>query len=110
MAQYNLEIKEVRSSLAVLVFVKIPDTATDVSVKENVFLWNTDIGFSSVIVPKTSFKYKFIGYSHDLKKEVILEHFSSQKEYYNLLSYHEILYSYSKCTGKWAVLVVDYTK
>lgn len=107
MARYNLEIKEASSSLAKLVFVKIPDNADIKEISCDEIKYESNGGNNTVIIPKTFFKYRFIGYSHNLKDNAILEHFASEKEFYALLSYHDILYNYSAWTGKWAVLVVD---
>jgi len=113
MAQYELEIKEASSSLAKLVFVKIPDNAFMEKIESDKIIYSDKKNheakrdYHTVSIPKTLLKYKFVGYSHNLKDNEILEHFSSEKEYYNLLSYHDILYNYSAWTGKWAVLAVD---
>lgn len=107
MARYNLEIKEASSSLAKLVFVKIPDNADIEEISCDAIKYESNNVNNTVAIPKTVFKYRFVGYSHNLKESVILEHFRSQKEFYALLSYHDILYNYSAWTGKWAVLVVD---
>lgn len=107
MARYELEIKEVISSLARLVFVKLPDDAFINKIESDKIHYEAKEINHIVNIPKTLLKYRFIGYSHNLKDTVILEHFTSEKEYYNLLSNKDILYNYSKWTGKWAVLVVE---
>lgn len=113
MAQYELAIKEASSSLAKLVFVKIPDNAILEKVEVDKIIYkyrkyhNDKWEYFPVSIPKTFFKYKFVGYSHNLTDKEILEHFKNEKEYYNILSNNDILYNYSEWTGKWAVLVVD---
>lgn len=98
-------IKEAASSVAQLVFVKVPDGLTDISVdnRDNVVMghWGNRI-WTSKKIPQSL--YVFNGYSHKLTEEKIEELFSSRSEFYQMCNYHEILYNYSAYTGKWAVL------
>lgn len=106
MAKYELEIKEASSSISELVFIKIPDHAQIQSWYNGIFkYYSKDGGYEEVEIPKSEKGYSLLGYSHNLTQETIKQHFTSENEFYSLLSYHEIFYNYSQWTGKWVVLV-----
>ena len=107
MGKFKEKIKIASSSKVKLVFVKVPDGLTDISVdnidnvvKGNLFneIW------TSKKIPQSL--YVFNGYSHELTQDKIEELFSSINEFYQMCNYHDILYNYSSHTGKWAVLSV----
>lgn len=107
MSNFKEEIKQASSSKCKLVFVKVPDGLTDISVdnRDNIVrghLFNEI--WTSKKIPQSLYVFK--GYSHELTEEKIEELFSSRSEFYQMCNYHEILYNYSAYTGKWAVLSV----
>lgn len=105
--KFKTQIKQASSSKSKLVFVKVPDGITDISVdnRDNVIRGHLfDEIWTSEKIPQSL--YIFNGYSHELTEEKINELFSSRAEFYQMCSCHEILYNYSAWTGKWAVLSV----
>lgn len=107
MTAFKTKIKLASSSKEKLVFVKVPDGLTEIDVdnRDNVVRGNLfgEIWTSGKI---PSGLYVFNGYSHNLSEEKINKLFSSEGEFYQLCSYHNILYNFSAYTGKWAVLSV----
>jgi hypothetical protein len=107
MSKFKTEIKKASSSKSKLVFVKVPDGLTDISVdnRDNVVKGHllNEIWTSNKI-PQSLYGFK--GFSHELTEEKIQELFSSRAEFYQMCNHHEILYNYSAYTGKWAVLAV----
>jgi hypothetical protein len=109
--EFNSTIKEASSSKSKLVFVKVPDGLEDLTV-DNIRCelsgnLRNKTGFIDWVSPKIPKKnLKFIGYSHELSEEEIESIFASRQEFYQLCSYHVILYNFSAYTGKWAVLAV----
>jgi hypothetical protein len=107
MSKFKEEIKQASSVAGKLVFVKVPDALTNISVdnRDNVVrghLFNEI--WTSKKIPQSL--YVFNGYSHELTEDKIEKLFSSRNEFYQMCNYHEILYNYSAYTGKWAVLSV----
>ena len=104
---FKSEIKQASSSECKLIFVKVPDGLTGLSVDSRDCVvrgrFNGKI-WTSEKIPQSI--YVFHGYSHELSAEAIDVLFASESEFYQLCNYHEILYNYSAYTGKWAVLSV----
>lgn len=106
---FKSEIKQASSSECKLVFVKVPDGLTEISVDSRDCVVRGELNgklWTSEKIPQSI--YVFYGYSHELSEEAVDVLFASVAEFYQLLNYHEILYNYSAYTGKWAVLSATY--
>ena len=103
-------IKEATSSKTKMVFVKVPNSVKGLTVDNDRNKLSgtarTKTGLADWFSPKfPEGKYQFVGYSHRLTEEDIETLLSSWKEFFNIGESHEIYFSLSAYTGKWAVLI-----